>query len=149
MTLENNKTVTQREHPIRLQAIDHVVIRVQNLDQMTKFYCDVLGCQLERGPGKVKLTQLRAGQALIDLVDANGPIGRKGGVTPDHNAPNMDHVCLQLSVWNPDAIQKHLKENDVEFGEIATRYGALGHGPSLYLTDPEGNTVELKGEHND
>ncbi len=66
MTLENNKTVTQREHPIRLQAIDHVVIRVQNLDQMTKFYCDVLGCQLERGPGEVKLTQLRAGQALID-----------------------------------------------------------------------------------
>ncbi len=138
-----------QKHPIKIQSIDHVVIRVQNLDQMTRWYCDVLGCRLERGPGDVKLAQLRAGQSLIDLVDANGPIGRKGGVSPDHNAPNMDHLCLQLSSWEPNAIQKHLQENNVKFGEIAIRYGALGDGPSLYLSDPEGNTVELKGEPDD
>ena len=57
----------------------------------------------------------------------------------------MDHLCLQLSAWDPDAIQEHLKENNVKFGEIVTRYGALGNGPSLYLRDPEGNTIELKG----
>ena len=145
MTLENNTAVMQRKHPIRLQSIDHVVIRVLNLDQMIAFYCDVLGCQLERGPGEAKLAQLRAGLALVDLVDANGPLGRKGGGVPDHKAPNMDHLCLQLSDWNPDAIRKHLKENNVDFGEIASRYGALGNGPSLYLRDPEGNTIELKG----
>ena len=145
MTLENYTAVMQREHPIHLQSIDHVVIRVLNLDQMIAFYCDVLGCQLERGPGEAKLAQLRAGLALVDLVDANGPLGRKGGGVPDHKAPNMDHLCLQLSDWNPDAIRKHLKENNVDFGEIASRYGALGNGPSLYLRDPEGNTIELKG----
>ena len=134
-----------QEHPINIRLIDHVVIRVQNLERMINFYCNVLGCKLERGPGEAKLAQLRAGQSIIDLVDANGPIGRKGGVNPDHNAPNMDHVCLQLNVWDPGAIQKHLKDNDVEFGEIATRYGALGNGPSLYFHDPEGNTIELKG----
>ena len=145
MTFENNTAVIQREHPIRLQSIDHVVIRVLNLNQMIAFYCEVLGCQLERGPGEAKLAQLRAGLALVDLVDANGPLGRKGGGVPDHKAPNMDHLCLQLSDWNPDAIRKHLKENNVDFGEIASRYGALGNGPSLYLRDPEGNTIELKG----
>lgn len=145
MTLENNTAVTQREHPIRLQAIDHVVIRVQNLDQMIAFYCDVLGCRLEREPGDAGLAALRAGTALIDLIDANSPLGTQGGSAPDHSAPNMDHLCLQVGSWDPDAIQKHLRENDVKFGEIATRYGALGHGPSLYLSDPEGNTVELKG----
>ncbi len=145
MIPEDNTTVTEQAHPIRLQSIDHVVIRVQDLERMIAFYCDVLGCQLERGPGEAKLAQLRAGQSLVDLVDVNGPIGRKGGPAPDHNAPNMDHLCLQLSAWDPDAIQEHLKENKVEFGEIAVRYGALGNGPSLYVRDPEGNTVELKG----
>jgi catechol 2,3-dioxygenase-like lactoylglutathione lyase family enzyme len=131
-------------NPINITHIDHVVIRVNNLENMIAFYQDVLGCQLERGPGEAKLAQLRAGQSLIDLVDANGPFGRKGGAAPDQNAPNMDHLCLQLSAWDPEAIQEHLKENKVEFGEIAIRYGALGNGPSLYLRDPEGNTVELK-----
>ncbi len=145
MIPEDNTRVTQREHPIQLLAIDHVVIRVQDLDQMIRFYCEVLGCQLERGPGEAKLAQLRAGQSLVDLVDTNGPIGRKGGGVPDHNAPNMDHLCLRLSAWDPDAIQKHLRDNDIEYGEIVSRYGALGNGPSLYLRDPEGNTVELKG----
>ncbi len=132
-------------NPINITHIDHVVIRVNNLENMIAFYQDVLGCQLERGPGEAKLAQLRAGQSLIDLVDANGPFGRKGGAAPDQNAPNMDHLCLQLSAWDPEAVQEHLKENKVEFGEIAIRYGALGNGPSLYLRDPEGNTVELKG----
>lgn len=131
--------------PFKIHSLDHVVIRALDLDQMIKFYCDVLGCRLERGPGEFKLAQLRAGHSLIDLVDANGPLGLQGGVIPDHNAPNMDHLCLQLTTWDPDAIQKHLVDNNVEFGEIATRYGARGDGPSLYLRDPEGNTIELKG----
>ncbi len=55
-----------QEHPINIRLIDHVVIRVQNLVRMIDFYCDVLGCRLERGPGKNGLAQLRAGDSLID-----------------------------------------------------------------------------------
>ena len=135
----------KRANPINITHIDHVVIRVNDLENMIAFYRDVLGCPLERGPGEARLAQLRAGQSLVDLVDVNGPFGRKGAAAPDHNAPNMDHLCLQLSAWDPDAIQEHLKANNVKFGEIAVRYGALGNGPSLYVRDPEGNTVELKG----
>ena len=132
-------------NPINIALIDHVVLRVNDLDKMVKFYCDVLGCKLERGPGKFLLAQLRAGQSLIDLVDAGGPVGKKGGDSPDHSAPNMDHVCLRVDPWDNEAIQAHLESHNVDAGPIGTRYGAGGTGPSLYLRDPEGNTVELKG----
>jgi glyoxylase I family protein len=134
-----------RANPINVALIDHVVLRVNDLDKMVKFYCDVLGCKLERGPGEFRLAQLRAGQSLIDLVDAAGPIGRKGGDARDHSAPNMDHMCLRIDPWDNEAIEAHLRNHDVDAGPIGTRYGAAGMGPSLYLRDPEGNTVELKG----
>jgi len=137
-----------QEHPINIRLIDHVVIRVQNLVRMIDFYRDVLGCRLERGPGKNGLAQLRAGDSLIDLVDAAGPLGRQGGGRPRHEGGNMDHVCLQVQPWDADAISNHLMKHDVEVGDVVTRYGALGSGPSLYIKDPEGNGVELKGTPN-
>ncbi len=137
-----------QEHPIKIRLIDHVVIRVQDLVRMIDFYCGVLGCRLERGPGKNGLAQLRAGGSLIDLVDAAGPSGRQGGGRPHAEGGNMDHVCLQLQPWDADAISVHLKKHNVEVGDVVTRYGALGDGPSLYIKDPEGNAVELKGTPN-
>ena len=136
-----------QEHPIKIRLIDHVVIRVQDLVRMIDFYCGVLGCRLERGPGKNGLAQLRAGDSLIDLVDAAGPLGRQGGGRP-HEGGNMDHVCLQLPPWDADAISAHLKKHNGEVGDVVTRYGALGDGPSLYIKDPEGNAGELKGTPN-
>lgn len=135
----------QPANPINIRLIDHVVIRVVDLESMVRFYCDVLGCRLERGPGDLGLAQLRAGDSLIDLLDANGSLGREGGDLPDHGAPNMDHVCLQLAPWDAEAICAHLEKHGVQPGEIVGRYGAQGQGPSLYISDPEGNTVELKG----
>ncbi len=132
-------------NPINVTGIDHVVIRVNNLDTMTAWYRDVLGLKLERGPGELGLAQLRAGRSLLDLVDADGELGRQGGAAPDHSAPNMDHVCFQLEPFDTDAIQAQLRRHGVEFGDTAKRYGASGTGPSIYLSDPEGNTVELKG----
>jgi len=132
-------------NPINIRLIDHVVLRVNDLEKMVAFYYEVLGCSLERGPGAIRLAQLRAGQSLIDLVDVNGPLGLQAGNAPDKNAPNMDHFCLQLEPWDADSIRAHLENHNVETGEIESRYGAMGHGPSLYIKDPEGNTVELKG----
>ena len=132
-------------NPINITCIDHVVIRANDLDTMMAFYLDVLGCKLERGPGELGLAQLRAGQSLIDLVDVCGPLGLAGGDAPDRNSPNMDHVCLQVHPWNEDSIVDHLASHGIEGNEVSMRYGALGMGPSIYLQDPEGNTVELKG----
>ncbi len=135
----------KQANPINIAHIDHVVIRVNDLQNMIAFYRDVLGCKLERGPGEGGLAQLRAGQSLIDLVDANGPLGQCGGDQPDHAAPNMDHVCFQVQPWDTDTIQTHLELHGIDAGNVAPRYGAAGMGPSMYLRDPEGNTVELKG----
>ena len=132
-------------NPINVTGIDHVVIRVNNLETMTGWYRDVLGLKLERGPGELGLAQLRAGRSLLDLVDASGELGRQAGAPPDRSAPNMDHVCFQLEPFDAAAIQAQLRQHGVEFGDIADRYGASGRGPSIYLTDPEGNTIELKG----
>jgi catechol 2,3-dioxygenase-like lactoylglutathione lyase family enzyme len=138
-------TPMRQSNPINIRLIDHVVIRVSDLERMIEFYCDVLGCKLERGPGELGLAQLRAGQSLIDLVDAKGPIGQKGGDLPDHKAPNMDHVCLQVQPWDVAAIQQHLQLHNVRTGDVVSRYGAAGSGPSIYINDPEGNCIELKG----
>ena len=128
-----------------VQGIDHVVLRVVDVEGMIRFYQDVLGCAVERRKDDLGLVQLRAGRSLIDLVDAAGELGRKGGGAPGTGGRNMDHFCLRIEPFDESAIRAHLQAHGVETGELETRHGAEGDGPSLYIEDPEGNTVELKG----
>lgn len=134
----------QNPNPINIQAIDHVVIRAKDWHGMVRFYVDVLGCRLERVLDEIGLAQLRAGESLIDLVDANGSLGRSRG-GPSQDATNMDHFCVRVVPWDHDAIVEHLEDHGVKVGEVASRYGARGQGPSIYIEDPERNMVELKG----
>lgn len=130
---------------IPLRGLDHLVLRVVNLDAMLHFYVDALGCTVERRNDELGLIQLRAGNALIDLVPVSGKLGRQGGAPPQREGRNLDHFCLRIEPFDADAIRAHLEPLGIETGEVASRYGAEGEGPSLYLADPEGNTVELKG----
>jgi glyoxylase I family protein len=130
---------------IKLLGIDHVVLRVADIGRARAWYETVLGCAVERVLPAIGLTQLRAGSTLIDLIDIDGPEGRKGGGAAGAEGRNMDHFCLQLAEFDEDEIVAHLERHSVEPGKVARRYGALGHGPSMYITDPDGNTVELKG----
>lgn len=132
-------------HPITIRAIDHVVIRANALETMVAFYRDILGCREERRREELGLVQLRAGNSLIDIVDVAGRIGKEGGRAPDLETPNMDHFCVRVEPWDADAIKTHLKAHGVQAGDMVTRFGALGEGPSIYIDDPEGNVVELKG----
>ena len=135
----------QQANPINISNIDHVVIRAENLERMIDFYSNILGCRLERGPGSFGIAQLRAGNSLIDLADAKSKFGKQAGGLPDHGAPNMDHICFRVDPWDTETIVARLEEHQIEHGEVGTRYGASGRGPSIYLKDPEGNTGELKG----
>jgi glyoxylase I family protein len=130
---------------ITLRGIDHVVLRVVDLEAMLHFYCEVLGCAVERRQAEIGLVQLRAGASLIDFVSVSGPLGLEGGAAPGVGGRNMDHVCLRVEPFDPTVIAAHLARCGVAVGEVARRYGAEGFGPSVYLTDPEGNAVELKG----
>lgn len=129
----------------RLLALDHIVLRVVDLDRARAFYCDVLGCAFEKWQEQFGLLQLRAGTSLIDLVALDGPLGRVGGAGPGREARNVDHFCLRIAPFEESELRRHLAAHSIEVGEVVQRYGAEGNGPSLYITDPDGNVVELKG----
>lgn len=129
---------------INIVAIDHVVLRVSNLDRMIRFYVDVLGARLEKEQGDIGLYQLRVGTSLVDLVPIDSKLGRMGGAAPADEGRNLDHVAFRVTPWDGPAILAHLSASGIE-AEIKSRYGAEGDGPSIYLTDPEGNGLELKG----
>jgi catechol 2,3-dioxygenase-like lactoylglutathione lyase family enzyme len=129
---------------ITIRGIDHVVFRVVDLDRMARFYIDVLGARFEKHQEAIGLYQLRIGDALIDLVPVDGKLGAMGGAAPGAEGRNVDHVCFCVLPWDGDAILAELASHGIE-GEIVSRYGAEGEGPSVYLHDPEGNMLELKG----
>jgi glyoxylase I family protein len=130
---------------IQIREIDHLVLRVVDLDAMLKFYCDVLGCAVERRQESIGLVQLRTGRSLLDLVPVDGQLGSAGGSAPGKEGRNLDHFCFRVDPFDEPAIRRHLEANGVDAGPTAIRYGAEGAGPSIYVTDPEGNVVELKG----
>jgi len=130
---------------IRIRDIDHLVLRVVDLAATERFYCEVLGCSVAKRQPSIGLVQLRAGRSLIDLVPVDGPLGRAGGAPPGREGRNLDHFCLRVDPFDDAAIRAHLQRFGVDAGAVESRYGAEGEGPSVYLTDPEGNTVELKG----
>ena len=130
---------------IHIREIDHIVLRVADLAKMLAFYTDVLGCTVERRQDDIGLTQLRAGSSLIDLVTVDGKLGKMGGAPPGPEGRNLDHFCLRIDPFDEQAIRLHLAQHGVDAGPTASRYGAEGEGPSIYIDDPEGNVVELKG----
>ncbi len=134
--------------PILITDIDHVVLRITDLDKMLHFYCQVLGCSVERNQEEIGLIQLRAGRALIDLVLVEGRLGRLGGAAPTAQGRNMDHFCLRLERFDERQLTDYLRKQGVKVGDVGMRYGAQGEGLSVYVTDPEGNVVELKGQLN-
>ncbi len=128
-----------------IKGIDHVVLRVTDADRAMQFYCGVLGCHEERRVEDIGLYQLRAGACLIDIVSIDSELGRQGGAGPSSEGRNMDHFCLNIEPFDEAAIRSHLASHGIDPGELKTRYGATGDGPSFYIADPDGNTVELKG----
>lgn len=129
----------------KIKHIDHIVLRVADVDAMIEFYEAVLGCTLEKVQEPLGLYQLRAGDALIDLVSVDGALGRAGGAAPGREGRNLDHFCLRIEPFDGKALISHLEARGIDAGQIESRYGAEGQGPSLYIKDPEGNVIELKG----
>jgi glyoxylase I family protein len=123
---------------ISIRNIDHVVIRTADMNRALAFYGDVLGCCEERRLDSIGLVQLRAGSSMIDLMDASAS-------PPPDGAGNMDHFAVRVEPFDADAIRAHLAAHGVDAGSVESRVGAEGNGPSIYIRDPDGNTVELKG----
>ncbi len=125
-------------------GLDHLVLRVRDLEASIAFYCEVLGCQEERRLDDLGLVQLRAGRSLIDLVDVGAPLGRRGGSPAGPEGRNLDHFALQIRDWDVEVLTSRLGAHGIEVGPVRELYGAEGVGQALYIKDPDGNTVELK-----
>lgn len=129
---------------INVQSVDHVVLRVADVEKVGAFYIEVLGGKWDRRRDDLGLHHLRLGTMMMDLVPIDSPLGRKGGAGPGREGHNVDHVAFRVRPWDGEQILAHLGAHGIE-AEIKSRYGADGDGPSIYFEDPEGNGVELKG----
>jgi catechol 2,3-dioxygenase-like lactoylglutathione lyase family enzyme len=130
------KTAADTRSALRVKGLDHVVLRVADMDRAIAFYEQVLGLHIERRLPEIGLVQLRAGSAMIDLVPRT---------EDEDEGRNMDHFAVRIAEMDVPAIAAHLKRHGIDPGEVRRRYGAEGYGSSIYITDPDGNTVELKG----
>lgn len=140
-----NSPTTRGGAPFNVLGLDHVVVRVTDLQRALAFYCGALGLARERAQEEIGLYQIRAGRTLIDLVPVDSKLGRMGGGAPRQDGRNIDHFALEIAPYDEAALRAHLAAHGVAIGESGSRYGARGAGPSLYVFDPDGNMVELKG----
>src|SRR5690242_5293770 len=127
---------TEAQSALRVKGLDHVVLRVADIDRSIAFYEEVLGLHVERRLAEIGLVQLRAGTAMIDLVPRT---------EDEDDGRNMDHFAVRIEAMDVPALTAHLKRHGIDPGEVRRRYGAEGYGSSIYVTDPDGTTVELKG----
>ncbi|VVO32624.1 hypothetical protein PS718_05103 [Pseudomonas fluorescens] len=132
-------------HPFVIQHIDHIVLRVADLQRSIDFYGQVFGAEVVKRNEPLGLVHLRAGTSMIDLVDLAGDIGRQGGAAAGAEGRNVDHFCLRIEPFDEAALIEHLRAHGLSVEKAATRFGAEGNGLSLYCFDPDGNQVELKG----
>jgi glyoxylase I family protein len=132
--------------PFNVQRIDHVVLRVADLERSADFYVRVLGLGVVRRRDDLGLVHLRAGASMIDLVSLQGELGARGGRGAEAEGRNVDHVCLRVDPYDERAMLDFVAANGIALaGRAASNFGAEGDGPSLYIADPDGNLIELKG----
>lgn len=130
--------------PFEIHGIDHVVFLVDDMDKALGFYRDLLGCKVGYEYPNLGMVQVWAGVSLIVLWDITHP-GAKRAIPPISNGRNVDHVCLALGRFDPDEMKKFLEASEIQIVEEANHGGARGVGYSIYVNDPFGNKLELKG----
>ena len=130
--------------PFALEGIDHVVLLVDDMAAARAFYLGVLGCSVENALPRYGMLQLRAGTALVDLVDISGAPGAWAR-PPVAGGRNVDHVCIATGAWDERPMRAWLAAHNVAIVEEGVNNGARGESLSFYVKDPAGNTIELTG----
>ncbi|WP_406069514.1 VOC family protein [Streptomyces sp. NBC_01020] len=139
---------------MRVTGFDHLVLNVADIERSLEFYCGLLGLE------PVRVEEWRAGGApfpsvrvspvtIIDIVRAPESPGAgqaaQAGQGPTAGGANVDHICLVVEPldWQQAIDAGELAEFTVVDGPGA-RFGARGRAQSVYVRDPDGNTVELR-----
>ena len=90
--------------PFVVQRIDHIVLRVRDLDRSQAFYRDLLGCEVARRRDELGLRHLRAGASMIDLISVDGTLGTRGGTGAGAQGRTLDHLCLRIEPFGGDTM---------------------------------------------
>lgn len=130
--------------PFTLTGFDHVVYLVDDMPRALQFYQEVLGCVPGYSYPALGMEQLWCGSCLIVLWDTTHP-GAASAIPPVAGGRNVDHLCIATSPFAPQALRDHLTAHGVAIEREATHGGARGMGHSVYILDPFGNKLELKG----
>ena len=125
---------------IPIKGLDHIVLRVRDIDTMLHFYGEVLGCKVEKIQEDLGLWQLRAGDALIDFATVDGPIGEQKGPAPGRDGHNQDHFCLLVDPWDETAIRSELEAH----GLVCRR---IGNPLRRYRLRPVDLPDRSRGQH--
>jgi catechol 2,3-dioxygenase-like lactoylglutathione lyase family enzyme len=120
---------------MRVHELDHIVLDVADVERSLAWYTGPLGLEGDRveqwRAGEVPFPSVRVhAGCIIDLFRS------------DRTGENMNHLCLVVDRDDVDAIA-----GDDRFTVVdgpGPRYGARGNGWSIYVVDPDGNTVELR-----
>src|SRR5215831_9717706 len=102
--------------PFALEGIDHLLLIVRGMDEALAFYCNVLGCTVEDRLPQFGMVQLRAGNALIDLVDIAVPEGHWAR-SESAGGRNMDHLCIAIGQYDEQKLREHLLAHNVPIVE--------------------------------
>jgi catechol 2,3-dioxygenase-like lactoylglutathione lyase family enzyme len=130
---------------IRVVALDHIVLRVRDLEKTLGFYRELLGLPVESlaeyRAGTRPFVSVRVGDHLIDLVP-DPQYDPAAGML----AGGFLHLCVRIAAPALAEAIPWLRERGVEVIEDApvVRLGATGLGRSVYVRDPDGYIVELK-----
>ena len=129
---------------LSVKNLDHIVLRVRDVDKSIRFYTEVLGLRPERldefEDNKVPFPSVRINDdTIIDLL----PMKEMGSLGDSYH--NQDHFCLVVQSTDMTRLGDTLKTKGVEVKEgPVTRWGAQGNATSIYITDPDDNVIELR-----
>lgn len=130
--------------PVKVHALDHLVINVNDVARTAEWYARILGMEirvLDPGEGKAKRTSLVFGNQKINVRPNNAD--KVEWFTADHEAAGSDDLCF-LTASTPEEVAAHLKANGVKIEEGPTRkQGARGTLLSVYCRDPDGSLIEI------
>ena len=128
---------------VKITEMDHIVLKVRDMDASLSFYHEVLGLKVERleeyRAGKVGFPSVRLNQdTIIDLSSSPDmpPLEQK--------ARNMDHFCMVVEPMDLDSLVADCDARGIQILQKGQRWGAHGMATSIYIQDPDSNTIELR-----
>lgn len=130
--------------PVKVNALDHLVINVTDVQRSAQWYATILGMEIrvfDPGPGKIPRTSLVFGNQKINVRPRGAD--KVEWFTADHEVAGSDDLCF-LTSSTPEEVVAHLKANGVRIEEgPVTKQGARGALRSVYCRDPDGSLIEI------